>query len=267
MNVKDYFNELAPKYENKIQKKFWNLSDDLLWDLTKEQIAKIERSNVKLLDAGGGTGFWTKKILKEFNHLEVDICDISCEMLNVARKELDSKKVNITKCKVEELPYENDSFDISICYYVLPFIQDLQKTLAELSRVTKKDGIILLAFENLYHGLSLNLLCNKISRVHQLLAGDAVRIADHIPKLNFNSFSEMNELLNANDIVVTHKFGFPVISNVGVREKITGNNYSISDVLKTKENYSEILGIEKVLIRDEALVNRGKYIFITGVKK
>ena len=41
---------------------------------------KLNLLKIKLLDAGGGTGFWTEKILQELNNIEIKVCDISEDM-------------------------------------------------------------------------------------------------------------------------------------------------------------------------------------------
>jgi SAM-dependent methyltransferase len=89
---------------------------------------------MKILDAGCGIGRWTNKLIKSFPEYEIHALDHKKRL-----PEID--EVIFTKGSVENLPYEDNTFDIIIASRLLPYV-DLKKTIKELERVCKEDGII-----------------------------------------------------------------------------------------------------------------------------
>ncbi|MDH3660726.1 MAG: metalloregulator ArsR/SmtB family transcription factor, partial [Alphaproteobacteria bacterium] len=99
------------------------------------------RSVSRLLDIGTGTG----RILQLLApHIGVGLgVDLSIEMLNVARANLD--KISLRNCQVRQsdmyhLALEDGSFDAAILHHVLHFADDPAAALAEAARVLRPGG-------------------------------------------------------------------------------------------------------------------------------
>ncbi|KAF9765043.1 Ribosomal RNA-processing protein 8 [Nosema granulosis] len=67
---------------------------------------------------------------------------------------------NITKCDMENVPLENSSVDIAVCCLSL-MKQDITKTIKEVSRILKKNGLFYLA-EIRSRVVSVNKFCCKL---------------------------------------------------------------------------------------------------------
>jgi len=106
------------------------------WELLKGYLP--ESRNAKILDAAGGTGRITLPLAKM--GYSVTLCDISPEMLNVARQKLIHggllDKVGTLECDVRKLPFPDDCFDFLICW------DGGIEAAKELVRVIKKGGRI-----------------------------------------------------------------------------------------------------------------------------
>lgn len=106
------------------------------WELLKRYLPK--QKNSKILDAAGGTGRITLPLAKM--GYSVTLCDISPEMLDVARKKVVqegvSDRVEIYECDVHNLPFASDYFDFVLCW------DGMIEAAKELIRVTKKRGKI-----------------------------------------------------------------------------------------------------------------------------
>lgn len=101
-------------------------------------------SRVKILDVGCGVGkiFW--KITAGMN---VGI-DMSLGALKIASKKSDSLYI----CSVaENLPFRRESFDIVLLLEVIEHVDDQEACLAEISRVLKRGGLLILSFPNYCH--------------------------------------------------------------------------------------------------------------------
>ncbi len=139
-NRSDYlFNLIAPLYGlfYKPQKKHYariieDISDKL--DLTAFET---------VLDVGCGTGALCS-VLNE-KSLTVTGIDPAENMLNIARNKLENKAIRFIKANVVEgLPFESNSFDISLASYVAHGLQpeERRRMYAEMSRVSRVKVII-----------------------------------------------------------------------------------------------------------------------------
>ena len=97
-----------------------------------------------ILDAGAGTGRWTKLILEK--GCAVISVDLSRSMLLEIKKNIcdHSMLVNVD---VEHLPFRDESFDGVVCIRVLKYLPNPRALLSEFSRVSRKGAVIV--FETL----------------------------------------------------------------------------------------------------------------------
>jgi ubiquinone/menaquinone biosynthesis C-methylase UbiE len=72
--------------------------------------------------------------------------DLSPAMLDIARKRADDigLPVQLHEGDAHELPYEDESFDSVVCTFSLCNIPDLDQAVAEMTRVLKPRGVLLL---------------------------------------------------------------------------------------------------------------------------
>jgi ubiquinone/menaquinone biosynthesis C-methylase UbiE len=105
---------------------------------------RLERRGQHLLDAGCGAGgllLWARD-LGAFERL----CgvDVSPEALEFAGKAV--PEADLRLAPLRELPFEGDSFDVVLCTDVLQHVEedDVQASLAELRRVLRHDGALLM---------------------------------------------------------------------------------------------------------------------------
>jgi len=92
-----------------------------------------------VLDLGCGTGYVTKQLLKR--GANVTCIDISPVMLDIARCSLGSHNVNYICADAENMPVEDNVFDVVISSLVLQWCNDLSMSFNEIKRVMKPHGI------------------------------------------------------------------------------------------------------------------------------
>lgn len=103
-----------------------------------EQLKKLEivkqnldiNSNTKLLDVGCGSG-----ISSDFN-CDVTGIDPSEELLKIAEKKFPHAQFMLAEA--EELPFENNSFDVVVSLTAIQNFKDIAKGLNEIKRIGKK---------------------------------------------------------------------------------------------------------------------------------
>ena len=99
--------------------------------------------NLQILDAGCGTGFFTR-IIAEQCKADVTGMDINEELLKGARRIAEQERLNIkfVKGDITDIPYENEVFDVVICDIMLECFEDITIPIREMKRVCKEGGIV-----------------------------------------------------------------------------------------------------------------------------
>ncbi|HEX5445189.1 MAG TPA: class I SAM-dependent methyltransferase [Pirellulales bacterium] len=107
-----------------------------------------------ILDVGSGAGQIAKHLLKYADHdARITCCDLSPEMLRRARNRLKNPLPSHVAADLSRLPFADESFDCITCGYVLEHLPDARLGLAELSRVMRPGGrMLLLTTEDNFSG-------------------------------------------------------------------------------------------------------------------
>jgi ubiquinone/menaquinone biosynthesis C-methylase UbiE len=135
---RDYFETVAGDWE-RIRKSYF---DDRVASLA---IEKLLPRNLVLADVGCGTGSLTFELAR-FAGKVIGV-DLSQEMLRRARELAKQKKVTNVDLRLGDalkLPIPTHSVDAAFCVMVLHFLGDPQKAIAELCRIVRPGGSIVL---------------------------------------------------------------------------------------------------------------------------
>lgn len=107
-----------------------------------------------ILDVGSGAGQIAQHLLKYSDaHTEIYCTDLSQHMLERARVRLKSSRPRFVTADIVRLPFADNFFDGVTCGYVLEHLVDPRPGLAELSRVLRPGGrMLLLVTEDSFSG-------------------------------------------------------------------------------------------------------------------
>jgi len=97
----------------------------------------------RILELGCGTGaFWSKNSNFLSDDWKIILTDLSSGMLHNTKENLKETVHNFTyeEIDAQNLPYEDESFDVIIANSMLYFVPDIEKALSEIKRVLVKDG-------------------------------------------------------------------------------------------------------------------------------
>lgn len=143
-HIKALFDQLAQDYEAVyLQSLEASVFGNVTWKHLQQFLPADK--NAVILDAGGGTGRWTRPLAKR--GCRVVLCDISSGMLAQAEKKPREKKlldkVEIRVEDIASLSFESEMFDFVMCedgpFSITP---DTEKAATELARVLKRGGVI-----------------------------------------------------------------------------------------------------------------------------
>lgn len=97
----------------------------------------------KILELGCGNGIiWDEKYGVLPANIEIVLSDLSEGMCKIVEeKHSQHKNVQVRQIDIQNIPYEDNTFDIVIANHMLYHVPDVSKAIAEVYRVLKKDGI------------------------------------------------------------------------------------------------------------------------------
>lgn len=100
-------------------------------------------SNARILELGCGLGnLWSKNKNNIRKDLNITLSDFSDVMLQNSEEKLSeiTNKLIYEKIDAQNIPYEDESFDIVIARHMLYLVPDIEKALLEIKRVLVKGG-------------------------------------------------------------------------------------------------------------------------------
>ena len=118
---------------------------------------------VQILDAGCGEGFNASLLEQHLPEAQITLLDMSQEALDYART-LCSEKCIFQCGSVLDMPFPDDSFDLVLCSEVLEHLDQPEKALEELLRVSSDDVLISVPHEPWFRTGNL-LALNNITRL------------------------------------------------------------------------------------------------------
>ncbi len=110
--------------------------------LLSSQLANFAsvRRGQRLLDVGCGTGALTGELVGRSGAASVAAVDPSESFVAATRQR--HPGVDVRRSPAEELPFRSDTFDAALAQLVVHFMKDPVAGLAEMRRVTRRDGIV-----------------------------------------------------------------------------------------------------------------------------
>src|SRR5262245_37947143 len=100
----------------------------------------------RALDVGCGPGVLTRQLTELLGDSAVAAVDPSPPFVAAVRAELPG--VDVRPGGAEELPFDDDGFDLALAQLVVPFMRDPEAGLREMRRVTKPGGVVAAAAWN-----------------------------------------------------------------------------------------------------------------------
>ncbi|WP_271605725.1 class I SAM-dependent methyltransferase [Bradyrhizobium sp. CCBAU 11434] len=136
------------------QNDYLNADMDRFYDLAFAEILRRLKPQPqdKLLDAGCGYCYHTERLAR--GGCAITSVDFSEAALAIASKTISraglDHQVKLQQADLTRLVFENDFFDFVVSWGVIMHIPEMEKALAELARVLKPGGVLVLCENNLY---------------------------------------------------------------------------------------------------------------------
>jgi len=170
--MKDYkelsrieFNKQAEKFDTATN--YYQLCQDS-YDPANKEISKEPFKD--FLDIGCGTGNTIEKLSKEYPDSHFTGLDLAEKMIEVAKKKVKSDNVEFLVGDAENLPFEDNKFDIIICKESIHHYPNPEKFFKESYRVLRPNGRLIIVDMNVF--APLRLFWNKVLFPYVVNMGD-----------------------------------------------------------------------------------------------
>ncbi|MEP7147006.1 MAG: ubiquinone/menaquinone biosynthesis methyltransferase, partial [bacterium] len=171
--IESMFDEIAPSYDR--LNHLFTLNIDRRW--RRKIVTDLSERDVLpkiILDLASGTGDLTAELLK-LNPDKIYSSDISGNMLELQRKKIPDKRLEVIQADASDLPFENKYFDIITIGFGIRNFEHLPDSLAEIRRVLKPEGLLVILemfrsgglksrLFNIYFGKVMPLIGNMLSK-------------------------------------------------------------------------------------------------------
>lgn len=243
----------------------FNLKD--IWSLLPD--------NPKMLDAGGGTGEFTRELL--FGSGDVTLNDISIDTLDIARKKLkvvSSGEANEQSSGQQRIGKNNiaaesgpdihfhhgaiqsigpdKKFDFIACHAVFEWLQEPQEVLLHLMKLLSSGGILSLSFFNEDANVFGNMLYGNFDLIsNNMQQKNRLKLASHKPLKPTEVLSWLDNI----DCELLQKAGIRCFHDY------------LKDKSQQTSHYEKLLAMEKQFCQREPYLWLGKYFHMVIRKK
>ena len=175
--------------------KFSSFSDEEIKRIGNEYFDIIDHTIINkesiVLDLGCGSGRWSKYLADKVKFIEA--IDPSKAVVSASMLLNDLQNVRVSQASVDNIPFNNNSFDFAMSLGVLHHIPDTKKALLNLVKKTKIGGYVLLylyynldnrgIFYNLLFKLSIypRLLISKMPKNIKKIICDLIAVVIYLP--------------------------------------------------------------------------------------
>jgi ubiquinone/menaquinone biosynthesis C-methylase UbiE len=182
MQLQEYFDQLAPTWDNELNPERLKSLGDIVKELG------IEPGN-HVLDIGSGTGVLLTLLIAELGgEGRIVALDFSAEMLGQAKAKNFPPIVSFAQADVIDIPLADSSVDLAIGNSVFPHFEDKARALKEIARVLRNNGRLIIC-----HTASRAM----INQLHQSIGGTVAN--DLLP-----DESQLRALIKQASLRVTH---------------------------------------------------------------
>ena len=270
--VKNYFKDKASEYDLVDKQVYWVLSDNLLWHIWNNEVLNKINKPIRFLDAGGGTGRWSIKLLENYYDSSGEIIDMSPQMLDEAKKKIHLFNYdNRLKCCCDDLDgcVIKDKYNVIFSFHnVLGFVKSPENVIKKLVDSLEIGGYLVCVVPNYYHGIFFNLFNNNVKMAEKCYEESVGKFTSNMPDMRFFRPEEFKDWYEKFGLKIVGSYGFPISIYPGMQEtQLRGQTQMLKDLLEDEENFQKIYEMEKVICMKPEAVARGNNLIFIGKKE
>jgi SAM-dependent methyltransferase len=135
------------RFTGSVPEKYEALMVPLIFRPYAEELARRARAFAprRILETAAGTGVVTRALHHALPDGELVASDLNQPMLDVNAERIGSDRVRFAEADAQQLPFEDESFDLVVCQFGAMFFPDKVRGHSEARRVLRDGGRYLLA--------------------------------------------------------------------------------------------------------------------------
>lgn len=254
-----FHNKIAEDYESSYVSNYWSFYKDIAFANIKKY---LPRKGSLVLDAGGGTGFWSRKLAKMGYGI---VCaDIAQKMLDAGKKYAEKEelldKIEFRKSDILNMKeFADKTFDFVIAEGdPVGYCGNPDKAIKELSRVAKRGAFIIVSVDSFFTMLGRMISKNDFKGL-KLLEKKHESITPHGYSEHDFMVDELKNLFVKNRLKVVEVIGKPVLTRFVPMDKL-------EEMLSDKKFYRKLLDLETKYNNEPSIAGLGGHIQIIGKK-
>ncbi|WP_202973196.1 methyltransferase domain-containing protein [Psychromonas sp. psych-6C06] len=246
------FDSIAQKFiDNIYGSNKGKIREVVVWNELLKCLALLPDKKLRILDAGGGFGFFSQRLAK-LGH-QVVICDISQILLDEAKAQLADKdyqkNVTLLHCPIQDLPnYIEGQFDLILNHAVLEWLVAPKQTLQGLFSFLAPQGLFSLMFYNI-----------DGQRFQNLVSGNFEFVANGMKRKKVVRLTPTNPISEKDVRIWLGESNMQIIEKTGVR--------ILHDYLKEsshcQDKFEQLLSMEQKFNQQEPYASLGRYTHLT----
>lgn len=220
----------APRFNQEIYDRY---SVPVYFDpYAMDLISRIDPSTLKsVLEIACGTGAVTRHLRKILSSdTKLVASDLNSDMLEYAKKKLQSEKIEWAIADASQLPFADESFDLVICQFGFMFAIDKPKAFREAHRILRAEGSLLF---NTWDKLETNEAAQLIRRLFAEWFGE-------LPSESLLPFA-MHDHQQLRSLLEEAAFGKITIESVAKKAIATSSEDAAISGVKGGQIYNEIM--------------------------
>lgn len=257
-------NAIASEYESQYDISYWKLYDRLTWDHMIEYALPYVKSDARMLDAGGGTGKWSRAFLKT-GIARAELIDLAENMMNQGKKYAKEEgledRISFSTHDIVDLPFEDETFDLVISQgNPVSYCKNPYKAIEQLARVAKSGAPVVISVHNKL--AMMNYFCyltGKFSIDAALEMVETSRVITDYPVYAFTP-QELRDICTKNKLRVVSLVGKPIISGF-----VQSDAYL--NILDDPDGFEKTVLLEKKYWDDSSCIGMAGHLQIVCVKE
>lgn len=249
-----------PKIESPRARAAMSFADDITWHFLTKYLPR--RKSIRVLDAGGGDGFWAQKLV-ELGYKKIVLTDISQEILDEAAKRFSQLKikhdVKLVKSDVADMKeLETACFDFVFSQYdAVSYCLKPARAVKELARVAKKNGYVIVSLDTKFRRVPELIEAGQIDEAEKLLETNISYDFD-FPQHNL-TWEELSSCFKNARLTVLEVIGAPVFMH-------QIDEPTLEKLEADQKIRDRLLRIELAHCTNRSLVNFAGHLQIVGQK-
>jgi len=273
-DVRAFFDEASKDYDSDLENPYWAFAHEILKFILEKFVAEHFHTvqDIRLFDAGAGTGNWSKFVLGLNEHISGTLFDMNSSMLGVAYSKVAQLHGNLIKIIEGNLEVLSDlpphRSNLILCMHnVIGLGRNTDLILQNLCSYLEDDGLAFIMATNKYHAFNFAHQFRGEVEALRVVSDGTVKFKSDMPEMFCYTPEEFKETLIRVGFIEVTVLGFPVTVYPSPQDTKLLRKDTFDQRLKDLSARSALLDLEKRICLYPELAYRAGSSLIAICKK